>query len=336
MCYDSMVYLNKVYSNLEVPSCPIVTEITTTPECFEQQLVFFDEREDKHNCGCGCHHSFYGNFGSSFNWGDNLTYNIESTEVLFTDFDIASPENLTAEDITVDGIPVDEVDYFNERYMVSTNELMTRISDCACMKKGLPTRAYLLLTNNCNWKARVTIVLRGEVSGCGICRRFKLIMKSKDNKNICIPANTTFATPSLCLPCTTNGISPIINFSFTANGTFLNPVIQKTPSDKGCELTLSGMLVTEPELRLQVTRQTLFKTDSEVVNVPCDDIEKCKRAFDCCTDDEGDHPYHLKDRCCVQEEYHDDECCGQRNEKQAVPHDRDIACQFNGYNGCRF
>ena len=346
---ESMVYLNKVFSDLKVKSCPLMTGIVADSTNFNQQLTFFDGNNSDSgcscscDCGCGCNCSCNCNCGgtSPIDGDDDLNYVVESTEVIISDFDLACPSELSACNVTVDGMPVDGLDFFNERYMAGTNNLMSKISDCTCMERGLSTKAYLLICNVGNWNAKLTIAVRGSVFGCGSCRRFKLLMTTKDGYYVNVPGLSTFAASSICLPCTTGGIAPVINFSFHADGTLLNPEITSDPQTGGqCGLRLTGCLITEPIAEVQVTRQTLFRTNAESVNVPCDDIDKCREFPGVCgEDDDFGSATAVRNKCCEEEcePQKDDSgcgCCG--NSSSGRNSRRSISCQYNGFNGFNF
>ena len=287
---ESMVYLNKVFSDFRIKSCPLMSALTATPENFSQQLTFFnpeDEREGRGGgCNCNCNCSCGGLSGLDLE-GD-LNFVIDSTEVIVSDFDLANPHCIEPCNVTVDGIPVDSLDFFNERYMAATNDLMTRVGDCACMERGLSTKAYFLISGIGGWRAKLTIVLRGSVFGCGTCKKFKLLLTTRNNVFVNIPGMTTFAAADLCLPCTTGGIAPVINFSFDAEATLLNPTICVDENSGMCGLTVTGCLVAEPIADVQVTRQTLFRTDAQSVNIPCDDIERCRQFPGVCGAEDAD------------------------------------------------
>ena len=363
---ESLVYLNKVYTDLQAKSCPLLSGITATSENFNQQLTFIDV--DCCDCGCGCNRSD--------DLDGNLTFAVESTEVFVSDFNIAHPDCLSPCDVTVNGIPVDDLEFFNDRFSASTNALMTSISNCSCMEKGMSTSGYLLITGIQHWTAKLTIVLRGSVFGCGGCKRFKLVMTSHNCHPVDITGSSTFAAPKICLPCTTNGIAPVINFSFDATAALLNPVITSEPScDKPCNVKVTGCLIVEPNVNVQVTRATLFRTNSQVINIPCDDASKCRDASGICNpcdEDDDSNALHLRQQCCRDNIQHDwdsdedcdchwdcdcrreredrreerceDRCedrCSRENERNQNRNNgrnrnRDICCQFNGNNGCSF
>lgn len=354
-----MVYLTKVFSDLQAKSCPLMTEITANAANFNQQLTFYDDCDCNNgcgnSCGCGCNCNCGCGCGTNnIEIDEDANFAIETTQVIVSDFDLVCPHELEPCNVTVDGMPVDGLDFFNERYMAGTNDLMTRISDCTCMERGLPTKGYFLICNAGPWKAKLTIAVTGTVFGCGGSKRFKLCMTTKNEVFVNIPGTSTFAASSICLPCTTGGIAPVINFSFGAEGSLLNPCLTADPCGQ-CNLMLTGCLVVEPEVDVQVTRQTLFRTSAETVNVPCDDIARCRT----CGDDNG-NVVAVTNKCCGPDHGHDHECgCGCDDDcRPEVPacgccgtttttgnsgcggnsrnSGRSISCQFNGYNGCNF
>lgn len=327
MCNETTVYLTKVFSDLTAQSCPLMSQLIADPCDFDQQLTLLDDHNDRCscNCGCSCNCCGCGCCGScqaAFEITDDTDFVIESTEVFVSDFDLSDPCSLKPCDVTVDGLPVDSIDLFNQRYMAATNDLMSRVGDCECMERGRSTKAFLLISGAGSWNARLTIVLRGSAFGCSGCRRFKLVLVTKNCVTIDIPGTSSFAT-DICLPCTTGGIAPVINFSFKAKARLLNPVLRPAPGPSQCALHLCGSLITEPEAEIQVTRQTLFRTTAESVNMPCDDLAKCRQASgrcENCEDDDDSRAFRLRGRCCddgcdehEEEDHHDCDCdcdCG--------------------------
>jgi hypothetical protein len=347
-----MVYLTKVFSDAKISSCPLMMEISANSEHFDQQLTFFDNQNDE--CGCGCNRCG-GSCGcgcgccssSSVELEGDLNFVIESTQAIITDFDLSCPASLTPSHVTLDGLAVDSIESFNERYMAATNDLMWKVSDCECMEDHQSTQCYLMIQHAGSWRARLTLVARGSVFGCGGCKQFKLLMSTKANYWVEIPGNSTFAIADVCLPCTTGGIAPVINFSFLAKGNLLNPSLQVDP---GCScnpwngLSLSGALIIEPMAEVQVTRQTLFITDAESLPIPCDDLARCSQnPGQCTTDDDDSQALHLRGRCCndrqrnaADDDDDDDSCCTACGTGNTAGTSRSITCQFNGCNGCSF
>ncbi|MBR3785288.1 MAG: hypothetical protein IKJ77_02670 [Firmicutes bacterium] len=347
---ESMVYLNKIFSNIDALSCPLLGELTASAETFDQQLSFYEP--DDGGCGCGCSCS------SCLDFDGDLNFVVDTTQVFISDFTLANPDSLTAADVTVNGIPVDSLEFFNERFLASTNTLMSQISNCACMENGASTKAMLLIRNAGPWLARLTIVVHGSVFGCGGCKRFKLVMTTQDGVSIDIPGSSTFAVTSICLPCTTGGIAPVINFSFKGKASLLNPTITVDTCGGACNVIVTGALVAEPIATIQVTRQTLFSIDAQMVEQPCDDMRRCNQFPGSCTCDS--EPLSISNPCCddgscgccgdgrgddrdgcgcgcghgTSDERNSDcnDACGRPAPERNKP--RQICCQFNGINGC--
>ncbi len=339
---ESTVYLTKVFSDLTAQSCPLMSQLIAEPCDFDQQLTLPDDPNG--SCGCGCC-GCGGSCQTAFEITDDTDFAIESTEVFVSDFDLADPCSLKPCSVTVDGLPVDSIDLFNQRYMAATNDLMTRVGDCECMERGLSTKGFLLISGAGSWNARLTIVLRGSAFGCSGCRRFKLVFTTKNCVTIDIPGTSSFAS-DICLPCTTGGIAPVINFSFKAKARLLNPVLRSVPGSSPCALRLTGSLITEPEAEIQVTRQTLFRTTAESLNMPCDDAARCRQASGRCEngqDDDDSNAFRLRGRCCDDGRGRDDDdgednegcgSCGCDANRNGSP--RSISCQWNGGCGCSF
>lgn len=352
MYNESMVYLNKIFTDIATRSCPLLTDFTANAETFTQQLSFCELNEqgcgcndcgESRNCGCGSYQCGCGcSGGGSIEFNDDLTFVVEHTQVFISAFNLVEPEELTAADVTVNGIPVDALDFFNDRFMASANVLMAQISDCRCMEKGMSTKGFLLIQNAGGWLARLTVVVQGTVFGCGGGKRFRLVMTSREDFPVSIPGTNTFAASSICLPCTVGGISPIINFSFSASASLLNPVITPDAGTDTCNVTLTGSLVTEPIANIQVTRQTLFTTTASIVEQPCDGIpEPCEPASsnNCCCDHEkaaGDRcdAVNTCDACNTCDPCQTCEPC--EPPKPSQPRRPQISCQWNGCNGCGF
>ena len=351
---ESMVYLNKIFTNLEAGSCPLLGELTADGTSFTQQLSFYEPTDGNAwggggSCGCGCGGN--GTSGCCFEFEDDLNFLIDSTQVFINDFTLTDPGALTPENVTINGIPVDTLDYASGIFSAGTGSVSSRVANCNCMEKGASTKAMLLIRDAGPWVAKVTIVVYGSVFGCGNCKKFKLILSTQDGISIDIPGSSTFAVTDVCLPCTVGGMAPVIQFSFTANASLLNPVITTDTGSGACNVILSGALVTEPSAAIQVTRQTLFNIDADMVPLPCDDLRRCLQAPGTCT--RAAEPMPISNPCC------DDGCgfsnateaddgtangcgcgcdcdpgCDCENNCQRDTQPRQICCQFNGCNGC--
>lgn len=310
---ESLVYLNQVFTDLEAPSCPLPGELTADTTTFTQQLSFYDPVDDN-GCGCSCSCSC-GDGGINFT--DDLTFVVENTQVFVTNFAQANPEGFPAANVTLNGIPVDTLTVAGDQYTATTDTLEPQISNCTCLERGQSTKALFLIQGAGPWTAKMTIVVYGSVFGCGTCKKFRLVLTPRAGVSVDIPGTSTFAVSQLCLPCTKRGIAPVIQFSFLATATLLNPVMTINPEAGSCAVTLNGALVVEPAASIQVTRETLFAVDGTAVPQPCDNLSRCTQAPDTCTC-AAEFP-QPPSPCC-------DDGCGNQQPQ--------ICCQFNGVNGC--
>ncbi len=328
----SLVWLNQVFSDLTAPSCPLTGTLIADSTTFTQQLSFYDPIDDNGcNCGDGCGCSCGCGCSSNIEFTDDLTFTIENTQAFISAFTLENPEALSADNVTINGIPVDELTVTGNRYVASLDTLMPQIESCTCMANGQSTKAMLLIQNAGPWLAKLTIVVYGSVFGCGICKKFRLVMTSRPGVSIDIPGASTFAVSQLCLPCTKGGEAPVVQFSFQAKASLLNPVLTTDTGSGPCNIILTGTLVAEPAASIQVTRETLFAIDAAAAPQPCDDLERCKQAPDTCTC-AADFPVP-PNPCChdslVETEIvsaDDSDSCGCQQSQ--------ICCQFNGVNGC--
>lgn len=331
----SLVWLNQVFSNLTSPSCPLPGTLTADSTTFTQQLSFYDPVDDSGcscgggcgcSCGCGCSNH-------NIEFTDDLSFVIENTQAFISAFTLENPENLSTANVTINGIPVDELTVSGDQYTVSLNTLMPQIENCTCMEKGQSTKAMLLIQGAGPWLAKLTIVIYGSVFGCGICKKFRLVMTSRPGVSIDIPGASTFAVSQLCLPCTKGGETPVVQFSFQANASLLNPVITTDTGSGPCNVILTGTLIAEPSASIQVTRETLFAIDGDAIPQPCDDLERCRQAPDICTC-AADFP--IPPNPCCDDSFSEPEArpTGDGDSCGCSCQQNQICCQFNGVNGC--
>lgn len=344
---ESLVYLNQVFADLEAPSCPLPGELTADTTTFSQQISFYDPVNENGcgcNCGCGCG-------DNNIDFTDDLTFTVENTQIFVTNFEQTDPAGFPAANVTLNGIPVDTLTVTGDKYTATTENLAPQISNCTCLEKGQSTKALFLIQNAGPWTAKITIVVYGSVFGCGTCKKFRLIMTPRAGVSVDIPGTSTFAVSQLCLPCTKRGNAPIIQFSFLATATLLNPVITTDPESGTCAVTLTGALVVEPAVSIQVTRETLFAVDGTAIPQPCDDLARCTQAPGTCTC-AADFPTppnpccndgfsssriagtttNTGDRCDDNCSCGHDSCLATTGGCNEYP--PQLCCQFNGVSGC--
>lgn len=241
------------------------------------------------------------------------------------------PNELGPNNVTVNGYNVDAVTVFNERYLAGTSDLMPNVSKCSCSEKGLSSPGFFMIEDVGPWIGKISVVIKGTAYGCGSCKKFRLCISSKGSIPIEISGCSTFAIPCISLPCTVDGMAPVINFQFDAIGSLLMPSITSC-GNEGCSVTLCGKLVIEPTVELQVTRQTLFKTNAEQVMLPCDDLALCNQCSDNCGCNNNNSNCNNNNCNTTNSNCNNgdssDECPSCRKTHEM------LCCQFNGFNGC--
>ncbi|QOX63568.1 hypothetical protein FRZ06_09490 [Anoxybacterium hadale] len=230
----------------------------------------------------------------------NAVFNIENAFVVVEYFNTKPPGNINASQVTLDGFPVDSLQYSNGQYTARTANVLPRVQKERCLNAGLPTKAFFLITNVGPWDLRATYVLEGTVNTNGRLCRFRLeISNAPNSPNTTLQHNcpSNFSVRKLSLPCAINGTAPEILFQFSAKISLINPEIYVTcgrpqmmleddefegerhgcwpcPDVDPCnENVLNVALVTnvavEPTLYVQTVRRTLFCLNACEALQPC-------------------------------------------------------------------
>ncbi len=208
-----LTYIDKVFSFNEDASCPILFNLNTgsqNADDFQVKLLLN---------GCDCS-------DVPCTLTRDAVFEICSTFVVVEYFNTRPPGNIIASKVTLDGFPVDAVSYSNGQYTAKTANVLSRVQKDRCLDKGLPTKAFLLISNVAPWDLRATYVLEGTVSTGGrLCRFHAEISNTPDSAITSVPtgSSSNFAIRNLSLPCAINGISPDINFQFNARINMVNP-----------------------------------------------------------------------------------------------------------------
>ena len=190
--------------------------------------------------------------------------------------------------VLLDGKTVDSVRFENDRYIVGASSIIPKIQSKICEEEGLPTKAFFLLRNVCNWEFRATIVIEGTVNTGGRTCCFRAKIRNNENEPpITVPSGccSNFAIPDLAIPCPVNGNSPEITFRFGGKIKLVNPELKvkcgrRRPNQNGCpefikpdseecSLTLKTTVAIEPTVHVQVVRRTLFVIDAKEGIMPC-------------------------------------------------------------------
>lgn len=279
----NLVYMDKVYSYNKATACPILQSFTVT-DAWSTELILKENENsdcdcDRCNCGCNC--------GCNRNCGCECTLTAEAVFTVTRSFVLVSSLTLpngalVANDVTVDGIAVDSLTQRGNRYIATTDNLITQVNRKRCQELGLPSKNFLLITGAGPWIFRGTIVLEGTVNTGGKTCCFQARFTTPD-AGFTIGGESTFAVPKLSLPCSINGVSPTIEFSFTGLIYVLNPQLTVRQNNGNLILNLTGSLAVQPQLNVEVVRRTLFCIQACEGILPCDGTET---AFELDSDDD--------------------------------------------------
>ena len=306
---ENLVFLNKVFYDNTGMSCPVIYPLVTDTENFTQQLSISGSNN---GCGgsCGCN----GGCGCSGSCDFDLCnaqFTVTNTCVTITSAVLTEAAEFTAEDVTVDGLPVTALTLENGRYFADLSGIMSEITRCP----GTPVDRRICggcnTCDNCNsqcdnnghfflaevggpWELLFNITIDGYVSNGRCTRDFRLCLKTRSDAGgqfpITVDASNNFALQCVEIPCQSQGIAPSLRFNFEACGMLLNPVLTIAPAEapvNGCpaptELILTASLVVTPAINLQVVRPSLFALNAQEVGTCCDDLGQC----DDCAPDSG-------------------------------------------------
>ena len=301
----NLVYLTKVFYDAEENASPILTALTTTTAGFSQQLSVGGSvcNNIASNCssGCGntCHNTGCG-CGGSNNCGcgcdicqkicccccgdaggcSNLTvtaattFDITNAYVITRSFNLTTPTLPDDLAITVDGTAITDVTESGGQYVGDVSGIMGEITKCPCTSPCMNSCPgnFVLVSATGPWSLAATIILEGTIYEGGNACQFRLCFNTADGTPISVTGDSSFALCGVEIPCQVAGVSPSLLFDFDACASILNPTL--TGAADGT-ITLSGSLVVTPQVRLRVTRPSLFNIDAKEVCMPCDDLGQC-------------------------------------------------------------
>jgi hypothetical protein len=164
----NLVYLDKVFSYTEDTSCPVLFHLFTGgvhSNNFETELTLDGGKCDIFPC----------------NLTRNAVFNIENAFVVVEYFNTRPLGNISPNQVTVDGFPVDSISYENGRYTARTANVNPRVQNDRCLERGLSTKAFFLVNNAGPWDFRAKYILEGTVNTDGRNCCFKLVISHKPN-----------------------------------------------------------------------------------------------------------------------------------------------------------
>lgn len=262
---SNLVYLDKVFSFQEAVSCPLLLNLNTSGSMADH----FDVSLSLENQDCCC---------SSCTAGPGAVFTVERSRVIVETFTTRPPGNIDPCQVTVNGFPVDSVNFSGGQYTAGTSNLLPFVEKQVCMDNGLATKTFMLINAAGPWSFRARYVLEGRVNTNGTTCRFRAVISNKP----CAPGTalpndnvSNFAIPDVSLPCSKTNIAPDILFQFDAAIKLINPQLCidccGCGSEQECTLSMNACLVIEPQVHVEVVRRTLFCIEGCEALIPCDD-----------------------------------------------------------------
>lgn len=308
-CDNNFVYLNKIFYNQQEKASPILTPLNSTTAELTQQLTINSKPCSAVVTGCGCNSGNTVKIANSYDCECNCccdfiltadtTFDISNIYVVVHSFILSDGAELTADDVTVEGIPITGLTRNGNQYVGDLSGIMGEITRCACHSpctKVCPGN-YVMITADGPWELDATIVVEGTVFNNGPSCHFKICFDTAVGTPIAVTGGATFAFCGVEIPCQISGISPSLIFDFDACTKILNPEITVTCDGGVCTPILTGSIVVTPTADLQVTRPSIFNLGPCEVEMPCDDLGQC-------------NPCNENELPCIDE---GDNCCCNTN-----------------------
>ncbi len=259
---NNLIYMDKIFSLNEGSSCPISFQLSTASNLTSD----FYTAEPKDGCNCCC-----GSQCDNIQLDPSTSFNVTDATVVINSAVVAPATPLTPQSATVDGYAADTLTLENGQYTGAFNSNLESILNCKCTLLGAPSKAFFLLNNVASWNVSLQITVEGTVSSGSSACCFKACFSTEPDSPLTLTGPTSFAVPNVSVPCSVNGISPIFRFGFGGCGTVLNPEL----TVQGTQLSLSGLLIFEPTIHLEVTRSTLFEINAAESTSQCDQTAGC-------------------------------------------------------------
>ena len=349
-CNENFVYLNKIFYNNQENASPIMAALDTTAG-FTQQLTIGQNicsqgpQTRAGSCGCGCGNDSGCGCGCGNDSGcgcgcgnipytscncccdvaitADTTFDITNSYVIVRAFQLTAAAELTAADVTVEGIPITAITRNGNQYVGDLSTIMEEITKCNCQPpcSHICPGNFVMITTAGPWTLAATIVLEGTIYNGGPSCQFKLCYNTLPATPLDITGSATFAFCNANIPCQTSGISPSLIFDFDACAKLLSPEVTVTCTGDVCVPVLTGSLVITPEVNMQVTRPSLFNLGDREVMLPCDDLGQC-------------NPCNPIEAPCI--DVIDTCCCGQDTQQIQKQNQHCTACQYCDTNGFGF
>ena len=373
---ENLVFLNKVFFDDTGSSCPLIVPLSTTASGFTQQLIIGDRDRDRDR-DCDCRRCRDRDWDrdvdrnmtrcSDFNLC-NAKFTVTNSCVTITSAVQARNSSFDADDVTIDGFPVTDLDLQNGRYFADLSGIMADITRCPCTPRCThicdDNCSHRRCDNDCDmdcdrdehfflaevpgpWELLFTIVLEGFVSNGTCTRDFKLCIKTRNDSIGRLPvtvwSSSNFGLQCVRIPCQSQGIAPALRFNFEGCAVLLNPVITVSrESEEDCpsrDVRVTGSLVFTPKINLQVVRPSLFALNAEEVDVCCDNLgqcDPCAPRSGRCDDDDRRCRNRDRDRDCDRDRRRDEDRDNDDERRNRQFRSQIPACQCCETNGFRF
>lgn len=299
---NHLLYVDKVYSKGQGVACPLVFNLVTAPSTFQTQLLLspLSNLEDNlcdeiFGCNCrqhhgsscgqrpqsgcnsnsGCNCNCVCNVGNTCQLDENAVFKIARSFVKVTNFGLQNPNCLSPNQVTVNGIPVDELFNAGNSYEAVFNSNLTDIVKPVCAENGLATKAFFLISCAGPWVFDAEIVVEGTVNTGGrtCCFRATFTTRCTFPIGANIPVSN-IAVPRISVPCASGGMSPRLFFSFGGIMNLLNPTICVVPDDDDSfNLVLKASIAAEPTVDVQVIKSALLCINGCEAIFPCEGTE---------------------------------------------------------------
>ena len=327
---DHLVYMDKVYSKSTGTACPIVFDLTTTPETYQTQL-FLSPLHDNASynlceeifgcCDCGkgndmnicnqlkANEGYQGcNCYAECVVDESSVFNVLNSYVNVLSFQQTVPCDLAASQVTLNGIAVDSIECQGGLFEATLSQNLANILNRTCTENNLPTKAFFLISDAGPWSYFAEFIIEGTVTTSGKTCCFRAIFTpTVGAEPTPIPTTTSnLAIPKLSIPCSSGNALPRIDFYFGGKMSLLNPEITVTgPAGNvgGVLLSLTSTGVAEPTISVEVIKRTLFCLNAVEADIPCDGTHEdtCCNCCNCGNSSNSDICQHEKDDqhgCC--------------------------------------
>lgn len=267
----SAIYADKIFSAHRAQGSSIFYQLNTAEDS-DNYTVLYELTPCSCGCGCGC--------GCS-TLSPDAVFEIQKSYVQLDCFSVnetaepgAASGVITPEMVTVNGLQVAGITASNGLYTANIANIITQLTNPACMAQDLPSKAFLLLQDIPDLEIRVRFGFEGVVRSNGCIYRFKLYLANNETIPLLDTLTTSFAIAEVNIPCIENGMVPRINFRFSGKADLINPVLSVAASEEDPDeivVNLTGTLGIIPEVCVEVVRNTLMLVNGAEL---CD-TDKC-------------------------------------------------------------